>query len=94
MMGAPMTAMRTTRQASSASGPQGMHLDRRGFLNRTAVAAALGALGPAGCTTAPLRPSRPLNVLVVLADDLGWGDLSCYGRRDFEHLLSTPSPKR
>ena len=25
-----------------------------------------------------LRPARP-NLLVILADDLGWGDLSCYG---------------
>jgi hypothetical protein len=59
---------------------------RRSFLGRVAAATgALGGLAPAGCATAGIaaRPSRPLNVLVVLADDLGWGDLSCYGRPDY-----------
>lgn len=32
-------------------------------------------------TTAPLLPaqSRKLNVILILADDLGWADLACYG---------------
>src|SRR5262245_8217998 len=28
-------------------------------------------------------PSRP-NILFILADDMGWGDLSCYGRPDYQ----------
>jgi len=29
------------------------------------------------------KPIRP-NVIFILADDLGWGDLSCYGRPDYK----------
>ena len=31
----------------------------------------------------PAQPKRRPNVLFILADDLGWGDLSCYGRPDY-----------
>jgi arylsulfatase A-like enzyme len=58
-------------------------VDRRRFLGRAAATAALGALGLAGCGVASRRGARPPNVLIVLADDLGWGDLSCYGRTDY-----------
>ena len=32
----------------------------------------------------PGRTEGPPNVVFILADDLGWGDLSCYGQRRFE----------
>jgi arylsulfatase A-like enzyme len=42
-----------------------------------ALLAALGCVPVAGQSTADTRP-RP-NVVIIVADDLGWADLSCYG---------------
>jgi len=44
-----------------------MLLDRRGFL---------------GLAFSQLAAPRQSNVIVILADDLGYGDLSCYGAKD------------
>ena len=55
-------------------------INRRDFL----VSSAACALAPAHPTSAalPAAVERP-NVLFILADDPGWGDLSCYGRPDY-----------
>src|SRR5688572_13709822 len=64
-----------------------MKLTRRKFVKGAAAGASLvfGPLSSVGKTN-PWRPNpkatRP-NVIFILADDLGWGDLSCYGRRDY-----------
>ena len=31
----------------------------------------------------PKRNHQQPNVIFIFADDLGWGDLSCYGRPDY-----------
>ena len=40
------------------------------------------ALATGAC--AEEKPARTPNVVFILADDLGWGDLSCYGQKNFE----------
>jgi len=61
--------------------------DSRGRLTLTRRTALAGALGTAAlAATRPARAQaggRKPNVLYIMADDLGYADLSCYGRRDY-----------
>ena len=52
---------------------------RRTFLETSVAATTLAATG-----IAHAAPARRPNVLFILADDLGYGDLSCYGRPDYQ----------
>ena len=52
---------------------------RREFIETAAGTAALAGTRRIASSAQAKRP----NVLFILADDLGYGDLSCYGRPDY-----------
>lgn len=54
-------------------------VDRRQFL-----AGAAGSIAASQVVAqSPAKPVRQPNILFILVDDMGWGDLSCYGRPDY-----------
>ncbi|HEY0171036.1 MAG TPA: sulfatase-like hydrolase/transferase [Pyrinomonadaceae bacterium] len=59
---------------------RGEGITRREFISSAVAASAATTAARGGSRAAPRRGT---NVLYVMADDMGWGDLSCYGRTDY-----------
>ena len=55
-------------------------LSRRRFLITSAAATPALTIG----TGLSAAPAKPPHILFILADDMGFADLSCYGRRDYD----------
>src|SRR5687767_11131681 len=56
------------------------NVTRRQFVSGAIAGVVAGSLLTGSVTRSQERP----NILFILADDLGWGDLSCYGRPDYQ----------
>lgn len=67
-----------------------MTVDRRNFLLGIGASVAATGMSTATAAALPAKPNgKPLNVVLMICDDLGYGDLGCYGSE-----LPTPNLDR
>jgi arylsulfatase A-like enzyme len=64
-------------------------MDRREFLRTAGLGAA--ALFVRGCDKGPTTSSSLPNIVFIMADDMGYGDVSCYNA---ESKIATPNMDR
>jgi len=64
--------------------PDAKVLNRRQFLAAVGTVAAVAAVPPGGFAAGPDAGKNRPNFVFIFADDLGWGDLGCYGNRQIK----------
>jgi hypothetical protein len=70
---------------------RGTGMKRREFLKTAALTTAASALPLMGTAWAAGNGKKPMNVIFILADDLGWSDTTLYGTTS---LYKTPNIER
>lgn len=65
-------------------------MDEYEMMRRSFLLGAMAAVGGAATAGAQTSPARKPNIIFILADDLGWGDLSSYGSK----RIKTPNIDR
>ena len=56
----------------------------KGVTRREFIAGALATSALTANATVPAPFAYTPNIVFILADDMGWGDLSCFGRPDYK----------
>ncbi len=64
--------------------PEAVLMNRRRFLTALGAAATAAALPGGLLATGPAAKAKRPNFVFIFADDLGWGDLGCYGNRQIK----------